>query len=32
MPALNVVRQEIDAMVGCLDAVLTRMGVARRVA
>jgi acetylornithine/N-succinyldiaminopimelate aminotransferase len=32
MPALNVARQEIDSMVGCLDAVLIRMGVARRVA
>jgi acetylornithine/N-succinyldiaminopimelate aminotransferase len=32
MPALNVGRQEIDCMVDCLDAALTRMGVARRVA
>jgi acetylornithine/N-succinyldiaminopimelate aminotransferase len=32
MPALNVTRQEIDLMVDCLDALLTRMGAARRVA
>jgi acetylornithine/N-succinyldiaminopimelate aminotransferase len=32
MPALNVARQEIDLMIGCLDALLTRAGVARRVA
>jgi acetylornithine/N-succinyldiaminopimelate aminotransferase len=32
MPALNVTREEIAAMIGCLDAILTRMGAARRVA
>jgi acetylornithine/N-succinyldiaminopimelate aminotransferase len=32
MPALNVTRQEIDLMIGSLDALLTRVGVARRVA
>jgi len=32
MPALNVVREEIDLMIDCLDAVLTRIGAARRVA
>ncbi|MGA2055374.1 MAG: acetylornithine transaminase [Bradyrhizobium sp.] len=32
MPALNVTRQEIDLMVGCLDALLTKAGIARRVA
>jgi acetylornithine/N-succinyldiaminopimelate aminotransferase len=32
MPALNVTRAEIDAMIDCLDAILTRMGAARRVA
>jgi acetylornithine/N-succinyldiaminopimelate aminotransferase len=32
MPALNVTRQEIDSMIACLDAILARMGVARRVA
>jgi acetylornithine/N-succinyldiaminopimelate aminotransferase len=32
MPALNVNRAEIDQMVDCLDAILTRMGAARRVA
>jgi acetylornithine/N-succinyldiaminopimelate aminotransferase len=32
MPALNVTRQEIALMIDCLDAVLTRMGAARRVA
>jgi acetylornithine/N-succinyldiaminopimelate aminotransferase len=32
MPALNVTRQEIDLMIDCLDAVLAKAGVARRVA
>jgi len=32
MPALNVTRQEIDLMIDCLDALLTKMGAARRVA
>ena len=32
MPALNVTRQEIDLLIDYLDAVLTRMGAARRVA
>jgi len=32
MPALNVTRQEIALMIDCLDAVLTRIGAARRVA
>jgi acetylornithine/N-succinyldiaminopimelate aminotransferase len=32
MPALNVGREEIDCMVDCLDAALTGMGAARRVA
>jgi acetylornithine/N-succinyldiaminopimelate aminotransferase len=32
MPALNVSREEIAEMVECLDAILTRTGVARRVA
>src|ERR1700675_1452262 len=32
MPALNVTREEIAAMIECLDAILTRMGAARRVA
>jgi acetylornithine/N-succinyldiaminopimelate aminotransferase len=32
MPALNVTREEIALMIDCLDAVLTRMGAARRVA
>ena len=32
MPALNVTREEIDAMIDCLDAILARMGAARRVA
>lgn len=32
MPALNVTRNEIVAMIDCLDAILTRMGAARRVA
>jgi acetylornithine/N-succinyldiaminopimelate aminotransferase len=32
MPALNVTREEIALMIDCLDAVLTRVGAARRVA
>jgi acetylornithine/N-succinyldiaminopimelate aminotransferase len=32
MPALNVSRDEIDAMIDCLDAILAKMGAARRVA
>jgi acetylornithine/N-succinyldiaminopimelate aminotransferase len=32
MPALNTTHHEIDLMVDCLDAVLTGMGGARRVA
>jgi acetylornithine/N-succinyldiaminopimelate aminotransferase len=32
MPALNVTREEIAAMIECLDAILTRMAAARRVA
>jgi len=32
MPALNVTRQEIDLMIDCLDALLSKAGVARRVA
>jgi acetylornithine/N-succinyldiaminopimelate aminotransferase len=32
MPALNVTRQEIDLMIDCLDALLTKAAVARRVA
>jgi acetylornithine/N-succinyldiaminopimelate aminotransferase len=32
MPALNVTREEISAMIDCLDAVLTQMGAARMVA
>jgi acetylornithine/N-succinyldiaminopimelate aminotransferase len=32
MPALNVTREEIAAMIECLDAILTGMGAARRVA
>jgi acetylornithine/N-succinyldiaminopimelate aminotransferase len=32
MPALNVTRDEIAAMIDCLDAILARMGAARRVA
>lgn len=32
MPALNVNRAEIDEMIGQLDAILTKCGVARRVA
>jgi acetylornithine/N-succinyldiaminopimelate aminotransferase len=32
MPALNVTRGEIAEMIDALDAILTRMGAARRVA
>jgi acetylornithine/N-succinyldiaminopimelate aminotransferase len=32
MPALNVTRDEIAAMIDCLDAILAKMGAARRVA
>jgi acetylornithine/N-succinyldiaminopimelate aminotransferase len=32
MPALNVTREEILAMIDCLDTVLTKVGAARRVA
>jgi acetylornithine/N-succinyldiaminopimelate aminotransferase len=32
MPALNVTREEIAAMIDCLDIILTRAGAARRVA
>ena len=32
MPALNVTKSEIAAMIDCLDAILTKMGAARRVA
>jgi acetylornithine/N-succinyldiaminopimelate aminotransferase len=32
MPALNVSRSEIDAMIDGLDTILTKMGAARRVA
>jgi len=32
MPALNITREEVDLLIDCLDAVLTRMGAARRVA
>jgi acetylornithine/N-succinyldiaminopimelate aminotransferase len=32
MPALNVTRDEIARMIDCLDAILTRIGAARRVA
>jgi acetylornithine/N-succinyldiaminopimelate aminotransferase len=32
MPALNVTKDEIAAMIDCLDAILTRIGAARRVA
>ena len=32
MPALNVTREEIAAMIDCLDAILAKMGAARRVA
>jgi acetylornithine/N-succinyldiaminopimelate aminotransferase len=32
MPALNLTKGEIGAMIDCLDAILTKMGAARRVA
>ena len=32
MPALNVTREEIADMIDALDAILTKMGAARRVA
>jgi acetylornithine/N-succinyldiaminopimelate aminotransferase len=32
MPALNVTKGEIAAMIDCLDAILTKLGAARRVA
>jgi acetylornithine/N-succinyldiaminopimelate aminotransferase len=32
MPALNVTREEIDEMIECLDAILTKAGAARQVA
>ena len=32
MPALNVAKGEIAGMIDCLDAILTKMGAARRVA
>ncbi|HVX78145.1 MAG TPA: acetylornithine transaminase [Bradyrhizobium sp.] len=32
MPALNVAREEITEMIECLDAILTKAGIARRVA
>ncbi|MBR0895146.1 acetylornithine transaminase [Bradyrhizobium tropiciagri] len=32
MPALNVTREEISAVIDCLDTVLTKVGAARRVA
>ncbi len=32
MPAHNVTRQEIAGMIDCLDAILTKIGAARRVA
>jgi acetylornithine/N-succinyldiaminopimelate aminotransferase len=32
MPALTVTREEINAMINCLDAILTKAGAARRVA
>ncbi|MGH6738427.1 MAG: acetylornithine transaminase, partial [Bradyrhizobium sp.] len=32
MPALNVTRDEVSAMIDCLDAILTKAGAARRVA
>jgi len=32
MPALNVTREEISQMIGCLDGILTKAGAARRVA
>jgi len=32
MPALNVTKGEVAGMIDCLDAILTKMGAARRVA
>ena len=32
MPALNVAREEISEMIDCLDAILTKAGIARQVA
>jgi acetylornithine/N-succinyldiaminopimelate aminotransferase len=32
MPALNATKREIAAMIDCLDAILTKIGAARRVA
>jgi acetylornithine/N-succinyldiaminopimelate aminotransferase len=32
MPALNVTREEISLMIGCLDTILTKAGAARQVA
>jgi acetylornithine/N-succinyldiaminopimelate aminotransferase len=32
MPALNVTKDEIAGMIDCLDAILTKLGAARRVA
>jgi acetylornithine/N-succinyldiaminopimelate aminotransferase len=32
MPALNVSKEEIAAMIECLDAILTKAGAARMVA
>jgi len=32
MPALNVTHQEIDLMINCLDALVMKAGIARRVA
>jgi acetylornithine/N-succinyldiaminopimelate aminotransferase len=32
MPALNLTKVEIAGMIDCLDAILTKMGAARRVA
>jgi acetylornithine/N-succinyldiaminopimelate aminotransferase len=32
MPALNVTREQIGQMIDCLDAILTKIGAARRVA
>jgi acetylornithine/N-succinyldiaminopimelate aminotransferase len=32
MPALNVTKAEIASMIDCLDAIVTKMGAARRVA
>jgi hypothetical protein len=32
MPALNVTREEIAALIDCLDAIFTKAGTARRVA